>query len=313
MAGTVSVNVQPFGRGGFVSKIFSALKKAQGELASIASPVIEMAEAGNIDQHEMPEPDPSASELHVKPAPAPPQESRSKINRTALRPRAASVIPTAISQRRVMEEYRMIRTKIIQHPKQPKLMVVSSAGPGDGKTVSSVNLACVMALRDNVRVLLIDADLRRSRVGSMLGIRDSPGLSDVLSGSATLQESIVQTEQFPNLYVLPGGESRRNVTELLDSSDWKSLCESTSKNFDFVIVDSPPVGVVADFELIQAACQAVILVARPDHTDLSVLRKAFELVSKEKLIGVVVNCSYDWFLWKTPESYYYGYSSDSVL
>src|SRR5206468_1600306 len=113
-------------------------------------------------------------------------------------------------------------------------------------------LACVMALRENVRVLLIDADLRRSSIGSMLGIRDCPGLSDVLSGSATLQESIVQTEQFPNLYVLPGGEARKNVTELLDSSDWKSLCKSTSENFDFVIVDSPPVGVVADFELIQA-------------------------------------------------------------
>jgi len=141
----------------------------------------------------------------------------------------------------------------------------------------------------------------------MLGVPDSPGLADVLEGSATLQESIVQTDPFPNLYVTPAGESRANATELLDSAAWKDLCSSTKTNFDYVIVDTPPVGVSADFELIQAASDGVILLARPNHTDLSVLRKTFELVSKDKLLGMIVNFSYDWFLWKTHGSYYYGY------
>ena len=301
-----------------MSKIFTALKKAQGELAWIASPVIEMAEADGIhtDTNGR-EPDVDISslrrsktdELKVEAKPQP--EPRSEVRRLALRlPAHSVVLPATSRQRRVMEEYRMIRTKIVQHPKQPKLIAISSAGPGDGKTVNAVNIACTLALRDNARVLLVDADLRRPSIGSMLGMPETPGLADVLEGTATLQESIVQTDQFPTLYVIPAGQSRANATELLDSAAWKDLCSSTKMSFDYVIVDTPPVGVLADFELIQATSDGVILMARPNHTDLSVLRKTFELVSKDKLIGMVVNCSYDWFLWKTHGSYYYGYYGD---
>jgi len=291
-----------------MSKIFTALKKAQGELASIASPVIEMAEADGNDTGAIESDFDASSQPRLKTDATALPESRSEVRRSALRLQPGSVVlPAASRQRRVMEEYRIIRTKIVQHPKQPKVIAVSSAGPGDGKTVNSVNIACTLALRDNARVLLIDADLRRPSIARMLGVPDSPGLADVLEGSATLQESIVQTDPFPNLYVTPAGESRANATELLDSAAWKDLCSSTKTNFDYVIVDTPPVGVSADFELIQAASDGVILLARPNHTDLSVLRKTFELVSKDKLLGMIVNFSYDWFLWKTHGSYYYGY------
>ena len=228
-----------------MSKIFTALKKAQGELAWIASPVIEMAEADGIHTNGR-EPDVDISsirrsktddlEADAKPLP----ESRSEVRRLALRlPPHSVVLPATSRQRRVMEEYRMIRTKIVQHPKQPKLIVISSAGPGDGKTVNAVNIACALALRDNARVLLVDADLRRPSIGSMLGMPETPGLADVLEGTATLQESIVQTDQFPTLYVIPAGQSRANATELLDSAAWKDLCSSTKMSFDYVIVDTP--------------------------------------------------------------------------
>lgn len=184
-------------------------------------------------------------------------------------------------------------------------MIVSSPGPGDGKTVSSINIAGVLSLRDNANVLLIDGDLRRTNVSSLLGLPVEPGLANVLSGSCTLQEAIIRVDQFPNLYVLPAGASNANPAELLDSDQWKSLCSTVRECFSFVIVDAPPVAAVADYELIQASCDGVIVVVRPDHTDRTLCAKAFELIPQEKRLGVVLNCAYEWFLWKTHRSYYY--------
>jgi Mrp family chromosome partitioning ATPase len=72
-----------------------------------------------------------------------------------------------------------------------------------------------------------------------------------------------------------------------------------------VIVDAPPIAAVADYELIQASCDGVLVIVRPDHTDRTLVNRAFELIPRQKRLGVVLNCAYDWFLWKTHESYYY--------
>ncbi len=113
-------------------------------------------------------------------------------------------------------------------------------------------------------------------------------------------------EQFPNLYVLPvGAGSKTNPAELLDTKQWKSLCATVREGFSFVIVDGPPIAAVADYELIQASCDGVIVVVRPDHTDRTLFSKAFELIPGKKKLGVVLNCASKWFLWKTHESYYY--------
>jgi capsular exopolysaccharide synthesis family protein len=218
----------------------------------------------------------------------------------------ARVLQSVVSNSPGVEQYRIIRTRIVQHPARPKIIVVSSAGAGDGKTVSAVNLAGVLSLRDDANVLLIDADLRRADVSSILGLPSEPGLANTLEGSCTLQEAIVQVEQFPNLYVLPAGASDRNPAELLDSERWRSLCSIVRENFNFALIDAPPIAAVADYELIQANCDGVIMVVRPDHTDRTLCNKAFELIPKKKRLGVVLNCAYEWFLWKTHESHYYG-------
>jgi capsular exopolysaccharide synthesis family protein len=183
-------------------------------------------------------------------------------------------------------------------------MAVSSAGPHDGKTVSSINIAGTLALRDNANVLLIDADFRRATVARNLGLPDEPGLANTLGGSCTLHEAIIQVEQFPNLYVLPAGSSNANPAELLDSDQWRGLCATVREHFSFVIIDSPPIAAVADYELIQESCDGVIMVVRPDHTDRTLFNKALELISDVKRLGVVLNYASEWFLWKTHESYY---------
>jgi len=206
-----------------------------------------------------------------------------------------------------LEQYRIARTKIAYHPLQPKLVVVTSACAGDGKTISAINLATVFALRTDVRVLLVDADFRRSCVADHFGIPAGPGIADVLSGKCELSEAIVSLEQLPNLCVLPAGSSAANPAELLETPAWHSMCRSLREQFAIILFDAPPVAAVADYELIEKNCDGVLMVVRPDHTDRNLFRMAHGFVSPAKMLGVLMNGTDDWFMWKVPE-YYYGYS-----
>ena len=210
------------------------------------------------------------------------------------------------------ERYRIIRTKLVQHATSPRVVCISSSGSGDGKTVSSLNIAGSLGIKRETTAVLVDADLRCSQVAALLGLSNSPGLADVLSENCKIEEALIRIEQVPNLYVLPGGVLSRNSTELLDSSRWPALINSLRKEFDFVVLDSPPMGIVADYDLIHPVADGIVLVARPNHSDRKLLYKAIEKVPKEKLIGIILNCVEDWFLWRTNDSSYYRYISNSA-
>jgi capsular exopolysaccharide synthesis family protein len=204
------------------------------------------------------------------------------------------------------EQYRIIRTKIWQGPNKPHVVVVSSSSSGDGKTVTSINIAASLALKEDSRVLLVDGDLRHPRVSEALGIHVDSGLSEVLSGAVSLESAVIGAEQFPNLFILPAGNPGQSAAELLDSQRWHVLVEQIRAQFSNVIFDAPPIATVADYELLQLVCDGVILVARPDHSDRRAFFKVLETVPREKLLGVVLNCVEDWWLWKTPVYGYYG-------
>ena len=217
----------------------------------------------------------------------------------------APILPFDGSHLNAAEHYRIIRTKIVQHPAKPRVLCISSTSMGDGKTVSSLNIACSLALKQGSTALLVDVDLRRPQLATLLGLPDRPGLADVLAGTCTLQEAIVQLAELPSLYFLPAGFRATNPAELLDSEAWRNLIASFRSDFDFTIMDSPPVGVVADYDLIQAVCDSVILIARPGHTDRRLLQKGVGRMPEDKFLGLVVNCAEDWFLWH-PHPHYYG-------
>ncbi|MBI1787491.1 MAG: CpsD/CapB family tyrosine-protein kinase [Acidobacteria bacterium] len=290
-----------------MSKMFEALKKAQGEVAEVCLPLIEMAASP------LPPAEPEAVEPEP-PMPQPVMEAKAtapsdvqQLRHAAARLQTGSaVLPLDGASSRAAEQYRMIRTKISHHPLQPRTLLISSAGPGDGKTTSAINIAGVLSLRDDVNVLLIDADFRRAMIASSLGIPEEPGLANVIAGECSLQEAIVRVEQYPNLYVLPAGRSKMNPAEMLDSPRWRAICAAARESFRFTVLDAPPVGSVADYDLIQASCDGVIMIVRPDHTDRSMCMKALESIPREKFIGVVVNCAVRWFLWKTQDAYYYA-------
>jgi len=221
---------------------------------------------------------------------------------------ASPLLPYDGANVRAGEQYRAVRTNLLQHPEEPRLLVVSSAGPGDGKTFSAINIAGALAMKGDTTVLLMDADLRNPTLGDLLGLPEDPGLADVLHGNCRLEDAIIETAQFPNLYVLPAGKARRNPAELLDSARWHQLCGVVKNSFRFVLIDTPPAATVTDYDLVQAVADGVIFVVRPNHSDRNLCLAALQKVNATgKLIGVLVNCAEEWFLYRRYGRYPYPY------
>jgi capsular exopolysaccharide synthesis family protein len=206
------------------------------------------------------------------------------------------------------EQYRIARTKIVQAVPKPFRLAITSPGVGDGKTLTAVNLAVALGLKNEEPTLLVDADLRRASVHQRLGVAMGPGVAEVLSGVGRLQDAIFRAAELPSLHVLTAGSSERNPTELLDSPGWRDLMDKLRRDFPQIIVDCPPVDVLADYDLIAAACDAALLVLRPDHTNRALCKAAIARL-KPKLTGVLIN-SFEPWLWRKPvhhnRYYYYG-------
>jgi capsular exopolysaccharide synthesis family protein len=223
-------------------------------------------------------------------------------------PAPSPLLPFGSEQFRPSEQYRIVRTKISHHPSKLCVIAIASPASGDGKSVTAINTAGALALKNEAGILLIDGDLRKSVIHTQLGLPQSPGLADVLSGACTLEDALVHTKEFPNLYALSSGTTPANPVELLDSRQWRTLITKLRGIFRYVIIDSPPVGAVADYDLIQAISDGVILVIRPDHTNRKLCRHAIEIIPKSKFLGVLLNCVRDSDLGAhaTANYYYYG-------
>ncbi len=219
------------------------------------------------------------------------------------------LLPFAGENSQAAEQYRIIRTRVLQHPLRPRSLAVSSAESGDGKSVNAVNLAGVLALNAETEIILVDADLHRGSLARYFDVPVKPGLADVLSGTAALADCVVRVEPFPNFYFLPSGKGRGGPADLLNSKRWDNVSAALKKQFDHAIYDTPPAGAVADFDLIQANCDGVVLVVRQDHTNRMLWMRAYESIPNNKLVGVVMNCVKPWFLGRGYGYYqYYNYS-----
>ena len=206
---------------------------------------------------------------------------------------------------RVAEQYRILRTAILLHPSQPKVIAISSGSAGDGKTLTAINFAGIVAMKDEVKILIVEADLRKCSLAPTLGLEASPGLAEVLSGKASLEEAIIRAGQLPNFHILTGGEVKLNPAELLDSPQFRQFVEDVRQMFTYVVFDTTPAASVADFKLVMQVSDGVLMVVRPEHTDRPAFQRAFELIPEKKLLGAVINAFEDWFLWNKVESNYY--------
>ncbi len=188
------------------------------------------------------------------------------------------------------EAFRAFRTNVLfaAHEHRRTLLVTSSR-PGEGKSLVASNLAVGLALAGR-RVLLVDADMRRPQVHTLLDLDQKPGLSDLLAGSAQTSDAI-RPSKIEGLWALPSGAVAPNPAELLSSVRLKRLLDSLTEQYDWVIVDSPPVLAVTDAALLAHACSAVIFVVAAEKTDRPSALKALEQLetANAQIVGAVLN------------------------
>jgi succinoglycan biosynthesis transport protein ExoP len=209
------------------------------------------------------------------------------------------------------ESFRSLRTSLLLsttgHP--PKFILFTSATPSEGKTTTASNLACVLAQRDS-RVLLIDADLRRPNVHHRFGLTGKVGLTTLLTGATTLEQSLQHVPDVPNLDILPSGPVPPFPTEMLSSEAMLALLERLGHLYTHVVIDSPPILSVTDGVILARIADAVVLVIRHGKSSKHVIRRARDLLLRAgaPITGLVLN-SVDL---NSPEYYgYYGYSGYS--
>jgi capsular exopolysaccharide synthesis family protein len=189
------------------------------------------------------------------------------------------------------ESFRAVRTNVLFSSAEEggRSIVITSTGPGEGKTIVAANLAIALA-QAGQRVLLIDADMRRPRVHSVFNKPQSPGLSNVLVGNAKTSESMRQSS-VAGLWVLPAGVIPPDPAELLGSKRFKDFMTSLAVYFDWVVVDTPPVMAVTDASVVSHLVNGVVFVVGAEMTSRHVAQRALEQLehSRAKFIGAVLN------------------------
>ncbi len=204
---------------------------------------------------------------------------------------AARLITHFAPKSPVSEAYRTLRTNIqYTHIDKPlRTLLVTSPGPGDGKSTSVANLAIVMAQMGS-KVLLIDADLRRPVLHTVFKLDRRIGLSNVLAGRAEIAEAISPTE-IDNLHVMPCGTLPPNPSELLGSSAMQQTLEGLKREYETVLFDSPPVIAVTDAAVLARYVDGVFLVVKSGHTSKEAAFRSYTLLNqaRAKVLGTLLN------------------------
>jgi capsular exopolysaccharide synthesis family protein len=218
---------------------------------------------------------------------------------------SSALVTYARPKSEAAEAYRALRTSILlsSFGAPPKVILVTSALPQEGKTTISANSALVLAQRGS-RVLLIDADLRRPGIDKLFGFRSRGGLSTLISGVDKIEDVVVPYPQVPNLWILPAGPIPPQPVELLGSTVMKDHIARWRDEFDHIIIDTPPCLSVTDAVVLSLEADRVILVARSGKTTKPAFRRACDLLLQvnARVMGTVLNA----LDLRSSEGYYYG-------
>jgi len=226
------------------------------------------------------------------------------------------------------EAYKLLRTNLIFSMSDEsvcKIVGVTSALRGEGKSTTSLNLAHALA-ENGSKTILVEADMRIPVVASVLKIEPAPGLSHILAGLSDINNTIRKTDLSEKLYVLPAGEIPPNPSEMLSSKRMSQIIEMLSDDYDYVIIDLPPINAVSDGLAVSKLLSGMIMVVRQDYCDQHALADAMRQLEflKVKVLGFVLNGAdsqnqrykYGGKKYKKYRSYYGGYTysaSDSVV
>jgi protein-tyrosine kinase len=189
----------------------------------------------------------------------------------------------------LVEQFRSLAATLhqVQNEHHVKSVVVTSPSRGDGKSHVAVNLALTLSESYKRQVLLVDADLRRPTLHQVFGIPNTRGLGDALKAKADEKLAVVRVSEA--LTLLPAGRPEPNPLGGLSSNRMLRIIEDAGSRFDWVIVDSPPVGLLADGRLVSEAADAAILVVRAGGTRFPDLQAAVDAIGRERILGIVLN------------------------
>ena len=308
--GPVRLLPQPAHRESLMGKVYDALRRAEeqrarraDEATTVAAPAAaELTREAAIPSR--PEPEPLIGTNPAAPAPDPgPSRSGGLLGRLARRDGRGSTQPSAgdLNKRRiaflqpesfVAEQFRTLRARLdsIAASQPLRTIAVTSALPGDGKTLSALSLAGVTAMSLERRVLLIDCDLRRPGVAPSLGLRVGAGLAEVLLGTATLEDAILPVDG-STLHVLPVRQVPDNPSELLASEGMRKLIETAAAQYDRVILDLPPTLGLPDAKTVSELCDGILFVVRADVTPGAEIDAAIDVLDRRRILGLVMNGS----------------------
>ena len=191
----------------------------------------------------------------------------------------------------VAEEFRRLRTSLLaQYPDQRFCVLLTSAEKGEGTTVACLNLALVLAERQERRTVVVDCDLRARRLAKLMRMDNSPGVADLLRGSARVRD-VPRKTAYPNLFVIPAGEAGTGeIGELLRRPELEESANALRQEYDYVLFDTPPVGTAPDACTLGRAASDALIIVRMHKTRRETVDSAIRLLhaANIKPVGVVL-------------------------
>jgi capsular exopolysaccharide synthesis family protein len=187
------------------------------------------------------------------------------------------------------EQYRLLRTRLEgrENAGRTQVLVVTSPRIGEGKTVTSANLALTMSQEFQHKVLLLEADLRRPMLAELFGAPPGPGLVDVVTGTATIDDALIMVPG-QQLFLLPAGSGAARSTELLASTSMQRTLDMLRSRFDRIVIDTPPM-TLADTHVLARLADGLLIVVRSGVTPRPAVERALAAVDRRRLVGIVLN------------------------
>lgn len=192
----------------------------------------------------------------------------------------------------ITEQYRLLRSKLssLNGSHTNNVLAITSARKGEGKSLTSVNLAIVMAEDTKKKILLIDGDMRKPSIHTFFNCKAEYGLIDLLMHKADIESAMIPSG-IKNLTLLLAGEPSKSPSDLLAASVFREIIEKIRKRFDYIIIDSPPIMPFAVMNIISDVVDGILLVVRAEKTPKEMILEALKTLNKENIIGVVFNDS----------------------
>lgn len=269
-----------------MGRIAEALKRAEQDrrvaMGALPEPFGPCAEA----------PEPSSLAPFIGPAVMARDDQSSEDRVRLVEGLSESLVPFYETSSLITEQYRALRTRLLsQNPQyEHKIIAVTSAVPKEGKSVTTLNLGCILAEIRHLKVLVVDGDFRRSSLAQMLNQPSGPGLAEALIGEASYDQ-ILRSTPIPNLAFMPAGSTNsRSAAELLTAASTRPTFKRMLNEFHYTIVDTPPATTVTDVGIIGQMCTGVILIVRLHRTHEAAAKRAVRLlqVNNIPIVGCMI-------------------------